>query len=209
MFRYRMSTMLWLFVPIALALGWCVDRHFLLQKMHGTHKPIEFHCQKSSLWSPAAFWDTGTAALERRLSNHNVDFAGNMVTSSQGLGDYQLRQPSIETLDAVIALLDDKSTRQPAAELLALYLEAVSGMQNNDEYSFQVKVHFHLHGLAKSRELMGDSDVGVRRAIALVLGNTFRSREAKEWLMDAYDKELDQGVKLYLSWSYQNVANVW
>jgi hypothetical protein len=207
MFRFRMSSVLWFFVTISVAAAWFVDRQLLLQELKRVNPPIKYYCEKANLWSPAAFLNRDTAALETQLSNHIEGFAGDFVTSSQGLGDYRLRQPTIQTLDAVIGLLDDESTRVSAAELIALYLQAVSGLENDDKGSLMVRAHFQLNGLPKIRQQICDTNVEVRKAIALILGNTFYSRDAEQFLVDTFDQEADQEVKRHLAWSYYNITH--
>lgn len=210
MFRFRISHLLLLFVTISVAGAWYVDHQRLVRQSYRANHPINYVQEKQGLWSPSNYlMNSDTATLEAKLSKRVDRFEGKLVTSSQGLGQDQLRQPTPNTFDAVIRLLyeDDDDTRVAAAQLIALYLQGLSGRNDIDTDSLTARAYFQANGLPKARQLLQDSNVEVRGAAALILGNTFHNVQTMGIMQNAFDKEPDSYVKIQLSWAYQQLTN--
>ena len=208
MFRFRITTLLLLVLAVSIAAGWLVDRQRLLNRIDEQNPPISNYGEKFSYWSPAGYVDGDTASYETRLSDR-IEFEGKMITSSQGMGSPTIRQPTVATLDNTLALLDsdDGAIRLCAAQLIALYLQAVSGSGNLDSDSVATRVHFQAVGLPKVRNLLKDENPKIRGASALILGNSLYDRHTVSLMTEAFDRETDQSVKLRLAWAYWKIGH--
>lgn len=204
--RFRISTLLLLIVVVGLALSWYIDRSRLREKLY--EDGIWFG-DKHNLWSPTHhLGQISVAELEAALSGLVEKFEGEKVKSSQGLGEEELRQPTRKTLDAVIALLDhdEEVVRLQALQLIALYLEAVSGYENNDVNSLETIAYFQVKGFPKVREFASDPNADVRIATALIFGNSLYSRDTIEFMKEWFENETDNGVKWKLGWAYSQIS---
>ena len=213
MFRFRIATLLLLILTVSVAAGWIVDRRRLRDRIQEfriqvENHPISSYAEKHAYLSPSNFLVGDTNSYESELVGE-IEFSGDMIVSSQGMGQASLRQPDIKTLDQTIALLDseDPATRLSAARLLALYLEAVSGSGNLDTDSIATRVRFQAIGLHKVRELLDDSDPDIRSASALILGNSLYNRDTVELMKRTFDEEHDGGVKWHLAWAYWKIGH--
>jgi hypothetical protein len=209
MLRFRVSSLLLFVLMIAIALGWFVDRRNLIDRFERENPRISRWNFKFHYWSPSLYLhDRDTSHYESLLAER-IEFDGKFVVSSQGMGSPRLRQPTNETLDATIALLDDsnESTKLQAAELLALYLQAVCGSANVDGDSLATRVHFQVAGLRKTRGLLESDNSEIRNAAALILGNTIYDRCTVEILSDAFNKESDPDVFVHLAWAYWKIGH--
>ena len=202
--RPQLSTLFWLFVVLAIALAWHTDRKALLRRVKEHNPPIGRYGEKFQLWSPDAFLRADPKSLEAQLADLVPQIEGEFVENSQGLGDTMLRQPSTDTLDAVVSLLDssDSHIRLAAAQLTSLYLQSVSGSDNLDSNSYAIRVQFHSKGHGRALSMLSDSDPRIRNAAALILGNTIGDSHTAQLLSEAFDKESDSGVKWVMAWAY-------
>jgi hypothetical protein len=209
MVRYRISTLILFVVMLAIALGWFVDRRRLVDRIERQTPPISLFGEKFSYWSPSGYLGGRDTSFYESLLAERIEFDGKMVVSSQGMGSPSLRQPTVATLDATVALLDenDESTKLLAAELLALYLQAVSGLKNVDSESVAIRVHFYVVGLEKARALLESENPKIRSAAALILGNTLYDRYTLQSLSAAFDRETDSNVMWHLAWAYWRIGH--
>ena len=207
--RFRLSHVLWLFLTLGIATAWYVDRSQLLVRIKTHNPPISQYGEKHQLWSPSAYLRADVLDLEKQLADRIPKFQGPFVSSSQGLSDASLRQPTLDTLDAVIVLLDakDAQVRLIATQLLALYLESVSGSDNLNSECYATRIQFHVFGHGKALSLLSDNDKQVRGAAALLLGNSIGDNYTMQLMSEAFDKENDQSVKWKLSWAYWKITN--
>lgn len=209
MIQFRISTIFLLLTTIAVTTGWFVERRHLQHQLRKRTSAISLFGEKHDLWSPHGYIHEDISTLEGRLSDYVTTFDGPFVTSSQGLGSPRLRQPTLATLDAVIALLDSdlEPVRFNACQLLALYLQAFSGSKNLNAYCLKARIHFQLHGTARTSELLHDPNDDVRRAAALVIGNTLNNQRTVDSLVDAFERENVGTVKLAMSWAHWKLHN--
>lgn len=115
---------------------------------------------------------------------------------------------SPETFDSVVQLVDsdNESTRLAAVQLLALYLESVSGRSNTDQASISKRAYYHVTVRDDIDLLLQDADADVRAAAALVAGNLFFIRKIERTMMEAFDREDEQTVKMHLAWAYHHIG---
>jgi hypothetical protein len=208
MFHFRISTVLLVFLAVAITVAWCVDHRRLVDRIERVNPPISLYGEKFGYWSPSLYLNGDTSLFELVLPSH-IHFDGELVKSSQGMGRVHLRQPTIETLDATISLLDrdDEEVKLIAIRLLALYLQAVSGRHDFDAQSVATRVHFQVNGLHKVRYLLQSSNPDIRSAAALTLGNSLYDRDTLEMMEETFEKEKDSGVKQHLAWAYWSIGH--
>jgi hypothetical protein len=207
--RFRTSTAFLLVMVVAVGLGWYVDRTKLVHRIEQENRPISWYGEKFDLWSPCDYLGVFDSSQYELILSEKAAFSGKTVTSSQGMGKSELRQPDLPTLQATISLLDndDAEARLIAAKLLALYLQASSGSGNLDTDSCAVRVQFHAAGLRRVRELLKSSDARMRSAGALILGNSLYDSVTIQCLSEAFDNEADSSVKLHLAWAYWTIGS--
>lgn len=207
--RFRLSSGLFLLAVICIALGWYVDRSSLARKLEANQHPITSYWEKHAYWSPSLHLNMDTDTLESNLADHVDAFSGELVESSQGMSQATLRQASPKTMDDIALLLDctDQATRLAAARLSALYLEAVSGRSNTNQSSIEKRAYFQANFKDKIMALLQDNDPDLRAAAALIVGNLYFTREIEQVMMDAFDREDEQTVKLYLAWAHHHIAD--
>lgn len=206
--RFRIASILVLVAFISICLGWYVDRTRLVKELASQHHPIAKYWEKHSYWSPSLHLGSDTNSLESQLTEHVVEFSGDIVESSQGWSTSNLRQASHETFDAVALLIDSdsESTRLIATQLLSLYLESVSGRSNTDRFSIEKRAYYHAKIRDDIKTLLFDVNPDIRAAAALVAGNLYFTREIEHTMMDAFDREDEQTVKIYLAWAHHHIA---
>ena len=204
MIRYRVLVPVLFVAVLAIALGWLIERRRLVDHIEKQDPPINLYGEKFAYWSPCLYLGSRDTSYYESLLSERIEFNGKIVVSSQGMGSRSLRQPTLETLDATFSLLDDdnESNKLQATELLALYLQAVSGSKNLDSDSKTTRVHFHSAGLRKTRELLESDNSKLRSAAALILGNTLYDQNTVQLLSDAFDRETDATVKWHVAWAY-------
>lgn len=207
---FRLSSCLWLMVATSLGLAWYSDHQRLRAELTRARPAIGNYWEKHGLWSPSIYLSTDTDAVESRLTKRITSFSGRIVPSSQGMSQVPLRQPSTETLEAVIGLLDDADTSvvHDAAQLLALYLEAASGRNTLEMESLALKSHFHRRGLGSAKALLQHPSPEIRRAAALILGNTIPSRSTLDQMIESFDRETDAETMLHLAWAYYTLTTL-
>lgn len=208
--QFRLSTLLLVALTVSAALGWYADRTRLRRKLQSQQPSIATYWEKHAYWSPSAHLGTNTSEQESRLEELVVEFSGPVIESSQGMSPHvELRQPSRETIEAVVPLLDspDLSTRQTAGRLLALYLEAVSGHENTDYQSIATRGYLHARLQGTIGTLLSDKDAELREAAAYIAGNFYYSQQLERQLINAFEEETDGGVKYALAWAYYHARN--
>jgi hypothetical protein len=208
MFRIRITSLLFLVAIVAICLGWYVDHVSISSRLKSKQHPVTWYWEKHYLWSPSLHLGCGTDVLEARLSHLVDQFDGEKVVSSQGVSQENLRQPTIDTIESVMGLLNDNddSIKLASAELLALYLEAVAGRSNKDQSSIEIRAYFHAHAFEHVKSMLESPDSGIRSAGALALGNMFYTRDAEQLIMDSFDREVEQQVKINLAWAYYHIT---
>lgn len=209
--RFRLSTVFWLIACVAILSAWHRDHQRLTDAISTLRPRISSFGEKHYLWCPSAHLACGTAEVEARLAGRIGAFGGEMVQSSQGISDAQLRVPDMATLDAVIALLEEPHdvTRRDAVQLIALFLEACSGQRARHAESFAIKIRFDaLGGVNSLLRLLHDPNKEIRQAAALAIGNTLPSRRAVESLRVAFDDETDFECRIYQAWAYYTLTTL-
>ena len=208
MLRFRITSALLLMAAIAVGLAWYVDRTRLSAQLEADRHPISRYWEKHNLWSPSLHLATDTNKLEAKLTHRINQFSGDMIVSSQGMSQTELRQPTIATLEAVIELLGDSepSVQLAAAELIALYLESVSGRSNNDQKSIEIRAYFHATSFDHVKAMLADPNSNIRAAGALTIGNMYYTRDVDRLMKNAFEQENDQHVKICLAWAHYHIA---
>lgn len=209
MFRFRITTLLFLITIVSLGIAWYVDRTALQEELQRKQHSIATYPEKHGYWSPSLHLNTTTNQLESLLTPRIGEFSGPIVESSQGMSHEALRQPSLATIDEIVPLLADPhpATRLTAARLVALYLEAASGKNNSDSDSIRTRAYLHAAAEDKVQALLNDPDAAIRAAGAFIAGNLYYSRKNEQMLKDAFDKETDGSVRQYLAWAYHHLAD--
>lgn len=207
--RFRLSTLLLVALTVSVALGWYVDRKRLQRELQSRQPAIATYWEKHAYWSPSLHLNTDSAEQEVSLVGAMSHFTGTIVESSQGFSQADLRQPSRETIEAVVPLLDspDLATRRTAGRLLALYLEAVSGHDNTDHQSIATRAYLQARLQGMIGPLLSDEDGELREAAAFMAGNLYYSQRLEQQLVEAFERETDGGVKYALAWAYYHVRN--
>ena len=214
MFRYRLSSFALFLAIVCIGLGWYVDRNRLAEELDATKDPtmlrVSILAEKYLYWSPSHYIRNDYLQLESVLSHRVGEFTGIIRESSQGFNHGNLRVPSIETLDAVIDLLDDDdhAIQLAATQLTAIYLESVSGRNVADEQSIRLKAHFQSKGLPVMLDLLNSPDPRVGAAAALSIGNTFPTNNSKQLLIKALERnaEKDNGNRLEIAWAIRMIT---